>query len=477
MMQLKPPGDGVDYLPTEEGGLSLGVEIFARVFSVIQTSLIGVSLVVGMFGLIFYLYSRNQHRRGLQFVEGGIIVFTTALCVPLLIETTSFLVDGDTDIGTVQVTDEGYGQVAGALEIIGVDALDTDPNYPAGLGPVESSLDPTVAVFGNILSVLMAVVVSTAVIGCLFALILFFASPQPRKEYALNLLRGSFLLTVGASMLHIILSTLSWIAVGSPSTDRGIQPLELRGDDDASEFYTDIQLPNEAMTPDVIYPLNPGDATIIPTLQITDRIAVLNEVGIAYLAVILLVFATIVYLTSTASSQRKIKARRYIITAAALLIIIAGVSMVITTVGWVATGDISTESTIHQTGAPYADGTYFSSGSAEGWESDSGSTLVPIELDGGMALYIDGDESISRPFEIVDSPGNQVLITVKTQGEAIVSVSTDDETLVDGEIVDGGAAWVSQTDDENLDIEIENMDSDTTLYIESAVVSPVLIEN
>ncbi len=477
-MEIEPPGGGIDYIPSEEGGLTFAVELLARLFSVVQTSLIGISLFFGMMGLVFYLYSQRQNERGLQFIEGGIVVFTAILCVPLLIETTSFLADGDPEIGTVQVSDEGYGAIIGSLEIVADDALDTDPNYPIESNAIEASLDPTVAMFGNVLSVLMVVVVSTAVIAGLFALILFVASPRSRKRYAINLLRGSVLVTLGASAFHLFFSALSWIAVGSPTTDRGIQPVELRGNGDASEYYGEIQLPHEAATPDVIYPVSPGDATVIPALRLTDRIAVLSEIGLAYLAVVLLAFGTVIYLTSVSSSQQKLKARQYIVVAGILLIVLAGMSMIVTAVGWVATGDVTPEQTIHQPGAPYADGTYFSSGSSEGWEAGSGEDLVPIEVGNEtMALFIDDTDTITRSFEVADSPGNQVLVTVETEGEAIVTVEANDTTLVDRESVDGPAMWVSQTDAETLDIQIENTDDDTTLYIESVVVSPVLIEN
>lgn len=476
-MDIEPPSGGLDYLPSEDGGLSFGVELLARIFSVIHSSLIGVSLILGMFGLIFYTYSRRQNTRGLQFVEGSIVVLSAALCIPLLIDTTSFLADGDSDIGTVQVSEGGFGEIAGSIEIVAVDALDTEPTYPIESNAIEASLDPSIAIFGNILSVLMVVVVSTAVIASLFALILYIASPQSRKQYALNLLRGGVIVTMGASAIHLFLSTLSWIAVGSPSTARGIQPVELRGDEETGEFYGEIQLPHEAATPEVIYPVTPGDATVIPTLQLSDRIAVLSEIGLAYFAVILLVFATVVYLTGVFSSQQKLKARQYIVVATTLLIILASVSMIITAVGWVATGEASTEDTIHQPGAPYADATYFSSGSAEGWEAVSGTNIAPIDLNGGgMALFIEESDTIERSFEVANSPGDQVLVTVETQGEGVVTVESESETLIHMESVNGTAAWVSQTDTKTLDVEIENADSETAMFVESVAVSPVLLD-
>jgi hypothetical protein len=471
-MSVKPPGGGIDYLPSGGGGLSYLIELLARLFSVIQTSAISIGLILAMLGTIFYIYSQRQSSRGLQLVEGGVIVVAVAAVgIPIVTEATSYVADGDPNIGTVRIQEE-------AIEVVATESLNTTARYPIGPDPIEASLGPMVAIFGNLLSVLMVAVLSAGIVATLFALILLATSSRRQRVYARHLLRGGVLVTICASAIHLILGTLSWLAVGSESTDRAVRPITLRGNAQASDYYHQIQLPHEAATPDVVYPVTPGDATVLPALQLTDRIAVLSEVGAAYLAVVALILGLILHIANIGVKPlQKYRARQFISFAVVILVIVASVSFVVTAVGWVATGEATTEQTIHQPGAPYADGTHFSSGSVEGWQSETGAELVAIGVDGGgMGLFVEESDIVTRQFEVADAPGDHVLVTVETQGSANVTVLENGDTaLVEQAPVNGTAAWVTQTNAETLTIEIASPDTETVV-IEAVEVTPVIVE-
>lgn len=476
-MQLQPPSGGIDYLPTGGSGLSSAIGILARLFEAIQTSVISIGLFVALLGFVFYVYSNRQQTRGLQLVEGGVITLAAAAFgAPILSEATAYVASGQTAPGAVQLQD------GVSIEVTALDALNTTPKYPVARSSLDVSLGPTVAIFGNILSVLMLVAVSAGISITLFALILYVASPQRRRGYAQRLLRGGIIVTVCVSTIHLVIGAISWVAVGSPSVDRGSRPVALSADGaDPSQYYDKITLPHEAMTPEVVYPVSPGDATVIPTLELADRLVVLNEVTLAYVAVIAFVFGLILYVAGRGiSAQQKATGRKYIVVGIVLLVVLASTSLVVTAVGWVATGDGSTESTIYQPGAPYADGTTFSSGSVEGWNSTSGQPLIAVDVDGGgMGLTVAENDTVTRPFDVADTPGggDQVLVSVKTSGTATVTVLESGTPIIDAEGVNGTTSWTTRTEADTLTIRVANAESGETLLIESVIVTPVYVED